>query len=101
MHGALIYIFELSATREYNGVDMDRQGWVCNRLRDLGYAKGRQIRLYGKDLCLISNPVVDKDGYSVDTVEHKSGAVRRMHIPLTVARVVEEEAATHENLFAA
>lgn len=80
---------------------MDRQSWVCDRLRDLGYAKGRHIRLYGKDLYLISNPVVDGGGYSVETVERKSGAVRRMHIPLMVARVLQEEAAAHEDLRAA
>jgi hypothetical protein len=80
---------------------MDRQGWVCDRLRDLGYAKGRHIRLYGKDLCLTSNPVADNGGYSVQAVDRKSGAVQRMHIPVMVTRVVEEEAPAHEDLLAA
>lgn len=80
---------------------MVRQSWICDRLRDLGYAKGRRMRLYGKDLYLISNPMADNEGYSVETVEHQSGAVRRTRIPLTVARVVEEEAAVNEGLLVA
>jgi hypothetical protein len=82
-------------------VVMDRQGWVCIRLRDLGYAKERHIRLYGKDLHLMSNPFVDKGGYSVEVIERESGTVWRMGIPLMVVSVVEEEAAMHEDLFAA
>ena len=80
---------------------MDRQGWVCVRLRDLGYAKERHIRLYGRDLYLTSNPKVDDGGYSVEGIEGKSGTVRRVHIPLMVVRVVEEEAALYEDAFAA
>jgi len=80
---------------------MDRQSWICDRLREIGYAKGRRVRLYGKDLYLISNPMADNDGYSVETVEHKSGTVRRTRIPLMVARVVEEEVTANEGLFVA
>jgi hypothetical protein len=80
---------------------MDRQGWVCLRLRDLGYAKERHIRLYGNDLHLTSNPMADDGGYSVEGIERKSGAVRRMRIPLMVVRVVEQEAATQEDWLAA
>jgi hypothetical protein len=79
---------------------MDRQGWVCNRLRDLGYAKERHIRLYGKDLRLTSNPIVDDGGYCVDGIESKSGTVRRIHLPLMMVRVVEQEA-DNEGLLAA
>lgn len=78
---------------------MDRRSWICDRLRDLGYAKGR--RLYGEDLQLISNPMADNDGYIVETVEHKSGAVRRTRIPLAVARGVEKEVAANEDLLVA
>jgi len=80
---------------------MDRQGWICDRLREIGYAKGRRMRLYGMDLYLISNPMADNDGYSVETVEHKSGTVRRTRIPLMVSRVVEEEVAANEGLLVA
>lgn len=80
---------------------MDRQGWVCTRLRDLGYAKERHIRLYGKEMQITSNPVADQDGYSVESVERKSGAALRMRIPLMVIRIVEEEAAMYEDSLAA
>jgi hypothetical protein len=78
---------------------MDRQSWVCVRLRNLGFEKERHIRLYGKDLRLTSNPVIDQDGYSVEAIEGKSGEVHRMHIPLMVVRVVEEEAIRYEDSF--
>jgi hypothetical protein len=77
---------------------MDRQGWVCNRLRDLGYEKQRHMRLYGKDLRLTSNPIRDDSGYVVEAIEHKSGAIHRMRIPLMVVRIVEEEADMQEDL---
>jgi hypothetical protein len=80
---------------------MDRQSWVCDRLRNLGYAKERHIRLYGKDLHLISNPTMDGSGYSIEGIERKSGIVCRLHIPLMVVRVVEEEATVHEESLAA
>jgi hypothetical protein len=80
---------------------MDRRSWICDRLRDIGYAKGRRMRLYGKDLHLISNPMADNEGYIVETVEHKSGAIRRTRIPLMVARVVEKEVAANEDLLVA
>jgi hypothetical protein len=79
---------------------MDRRRWVCERLQKLGYAKGNFIRLYGRDLCLISDPIADDDGYCVDTIERRSGAVQRTSIPLMVAKVVEEEIATDEDLLA-
>ena len=80
---------------------MDRRSWICDRLRDLGYAKGRRMRLYGEDLQLISNPMADNDRYIVEAVEHKSGAVRRTRIPLSVARGVEKEVAANEDLLVA
>jgi hypothetical protein len=80
---------------------MDRQGWVCLRLIDLGYAKNRDVRWYGKDLHLTSNPMADDGGYSIEGIERKSGRVRRTRIPLMVVRVVEQEAAAHEGLLAA
>lgn len=80
---------------------MDRQDGVSNRLRDLGFAKGSRIRLYGKDLYLVSDPIVDSEGYSVETLERKSGVVRQIRIPLMVTIMAEEEVAAHEELLAA
>jgi hypothetical protein len=70
-------------------------------LRDLGYAKDQHMRLYGKDLQLTSNPVADREGYSVEAIESKSGRIRRMRIPLMVVRVVEKEAASYDELLVA
>lgn len=79
---------------------MNRQGWVSDRLRDLGYGKHRHIRLYGKDLNLTSNAMLDDGGYWVEGIEPKSGTVRRMQIPLMVVRIVEQEADNEDLLTA-
>jgi hypothetical protein len=70
---------------------MNRHGLICEKLRKLGYASERRIRLYGEELHLISNPVHDGTGFTVEGVTVRSGNVRRMRIPLTVVNMLERE----------
>jgi hypothetical protein len=70
---------------------MNRHSLICEKLKKLGYASERRIRLYGEELHLISNPIHDGEGFSVAGVVLKSGNIRHIRIPLTVVNMLERE----------
>ena len=64
---------------------------VCERLKRLGYTRENQVRLYGAQFELVSDPlVIDNDLVFVDAVEQKSGERRRVRIPLMIVRMAAE-----------
>jgi hypothetical protein len=77
---------------------MDKEVFICERLRKLGYARDLQVRLYGEELHLVSNPVPDGAGFSVEGVVIRSGKLRRVRIPLTVVDMTAQEGALPEEL---
>jgi len=69
----------------------DIQVRLCERLKGLGYARQNQVRLYGLEFELVSDPLVMSDSVVfVDGVEKKSGQFRRVLIPLTVVKIAVE-----------
>lgn len=65
---------------------------VCERLKRLGFSRQHQIKLYGSQFELLSDPVpVTADVVFVDAVEQKSGQVRRVRIPLNIVRMATAE----------
>jgi hypothetical protein len=68
-----------------------RQVELCVRLRDLGYAQDKRIRIYGEEFDLTSNPSLEGEGVAVEAVSRKSGTHRRLRIPVSVVRMVQEE----------
>jgi hypothetical protein len=67
---------------------------VCERLKRLGFSREKQIRLYGSQFELISDPlIVDHDLVFVDAVEQKSGQRRRVRIPLMIVKMATEDLA--------
>jgi hypothetical protein len=64
---------------------------ICERLKKLGYASERRIRLYGEDLQLVSNPVADDTGYSVLALTVRTSNLRHLRIPLPVVNMLERE----------
>ena len=61
---------------------------LCETLKRLGYAQNNQVRLYGEVFDLVSDPVsVGENIVFVDALEQKSGQVRRVRIPLTIAQI--------------
>ena len=58
---------------------------LVDRLKRLGFARGKQVRLYGAEFELLTDPLVmGKTLVCVDALEKKSGLLRRVRIPLTV-----------------
>jgi hypothetical protein len=70
---------------------------VCERLRKLGYSSARTIRLYGEELHLISDPMPDGNGFSVEAIAGRSMSVKRVGIPLSVVTMIEREIAARES----
>jgi len=69
----------------------DTQARLCERLKGLGYARQNQVRLYGSEFELASDPIVMSDSVVfVDGVEKKSGRFRRVLIPLTIVKMAVE-----------
>ena len=70
---------------------MNKQRLICERLKKFGYASERRIRLYGEELHLVSNQVVEEAGYSVLALVVRTGNLRHLRIPLSVVSMLERE----------
>jgi len=61
---------------------------LCERLKRMGFAQENQLKLYGEVFDLVSDPiVVEDDLVLVDAIERKSGALRRVRIPLPIVNM--------------
>lgn len=66
---------------------------LCERLKQLGFSRQNQIRLYGSEFELMGDPlVISDDVVLVDAVERKSGESCRVRIPLNIVRMAREQA---------
>jgi hypothetical protein len=69
----------------------DKQRALCEKLRKLGYARARHVRLYGEDFHLISDPFPDGDGFVVEGIARRSGRSRVVRIPLSTVHTLQRE----------
>ena len=69
----------------------DKGQAICEKLQKLGYAREKHIKLYGEELHLVSNPVPDGDGFSVEGIVRRSGKLKRLRIPLSLVHTVRKE----------
>ena len=66
---------------------------LCERLKQLGFSRQNQIRLYGSQFELVGDPlVISDDVVFVDAVERKSGESCRVRIPLNIVKMATEQA---------
>src|SRR5438309_1643929 len=66
---------------------------LCERLKQLGFSRESQIRLYGSQFELVGDPLVITDEVVlVDAVERKSGKSCRIRIPLNIVKMVTKQA---------
>ncbi len=72
-------------------IQLDRNDEVCERLKDLGYARQKRIRVYGEEFDLTSNPVADETGFAIEAVSRKSGHARMLRIPLSVVQMISKD----------
>jgi hypothetical protein len=69
----------------------EKRQTICERLQQLGYEREKDIRLYGEEFHLVSNPVPDGDGFVVEGISRRSVSVRRVRIPLSLVHTVKKE----------
>lgn len=70
---------------------MSQESFICERLRKMGFAQERQIRLYGEEFYLVSNPVPDGLGFAVEGIARRSGAHRRIGVPMSLVVTIRQE----------
>lgn len=70
---------------------MNRDRFICERLRKMGFAQERHIRLYGEEFYLVSNPVPDGQGFAVDGISRRSGDQRRIGVPMSLVVTIRHE----------
>ncbi len=65
---------------------------LCERLKRLGYEKNKQLKIYGEEFDLISDPItIGEHLYVVDAIERKSKSLRRVRIPLPIINMARRE----------
>jgi hypothetical protein len=69
----------------------DQQSVICERLRELGYASERHVRLYGEEFYLVADPIPEGDGFAVEGIAHGTGKSRCIRIPLSIVHTLRRE----------
>jgi hypothetical protein len=65
---------------------------LCERIKQLGFAQNKKVRLYGEVLEVMADPVVDEgDFIFVDAREQKSGRTKRIRLPLSIVKMAKQE----------
>ncbi len=70
---------------------MNHERFICEKLRKMGYAQQRRIRLYGEEFDLVSNPVADGGGFAVEAIARRSGTQRRIGVPMSLVVTIRQE----------
>ena len=61
---------------------------ICNRLQDMGYGQSKQIRIYGQEFVVISNPFPEGNGIAVRAISKRETVERTLKIPLPVLQTL-------------
>jgi hypothetical protein len=61
---------------------------ICDRLRDMGYAQSKRIRIYGQEFEVVSNPFPQGHGIAVQAVSKEEMHPRTLPLPLPVVQMV-------------
>ncbi len=61
---------------------------ICDRLKDMGYAQSKRIRIYGQEFEVVSNPFPQGDGIAIQAVSKKEIQPRILPLPLPILRMV-------------
>ena len=61
---------------------------ICDRLRAMGYAESRRIRIYGEEFEVVSNPFPEGNGIAVRGISRRETEVRIVKLPLPVLQAV-------------
>ena len=65
---------------------------ICARVKHLGYAVSKRVRLYGEEFDVVSDPFPDADGIAVHVTTKKDSKIRVLQIPATVLQSIRKRA---------
>jgi hypothetical protein len=70
----------------------NKQISLSERLKRLGFSREKQLKLYGEEFDLVSDPIVMGDELVfVDAIEKKSRQQRRVRVPLPIVHMANRE----------
>jgi hypothetical protein len=73
-------------------VEQSKDRDTCRKLISLGYARSNRVRLYGKELELVSDPFPHGEGgIAVEVAEDRESASRTVKLPLSVVQVASKK----------
>lgn len=61
---------------------------ICNRLKELGYAQSKRIRIYGQEFEVVSNPFPQGKGVAVHAQPKGAKQPRVLLLPLPILQMV-------------
>jgi len=64
---------------------------ICARLRNMGYAESKRIRIYGQEFEVVSNPFPHEDGIAVWAFSKLETETRTLRLPLPVVQMVTRQ----------
>ena len=74
-------------------VDRTPDRETCSKLISLGYARSSRVRLYGKEVQLVSDPFPHTEGgIAVEVVHPNESTSRTIKLPLSVLQVAGQSA---------
>jgi hypothetical protein len=56
----------------------------CAKIKDLGFASSRHIKMYGESFEIVSDPFSDGDGVAVRAISGADPQVRTLRLPTTI-----------------
>ena len=68
---------------------------ICDRLKNMGYAQSKRIRIYGQEFEVVSNPFPQGDGIAIQAVSKKEMHARILQLPLPVLQMVTRKKPAH------
>jgi len=74
-------------------VDPSQDKDTCLKLISLGYGRSQRVRLYGKEVQLVSDPFPHTEGgIAVEVVHSNESTSRTIKLPLSVLQVATQSA---------
>jgi hypothetical protein len=66
---------------------------VCEKLKHLGYARSKHIRLYGEQFQLVSDPFPHETGVAIEVVKRDNKDRRTLKLPLPILKMAMPKSA--------
>jgi hypothetical protein len=63
---------------------------VCARLKDLGYASQKRVKLYGEELELVSDPFIHEGRFAIRACSRRKPTERVVFIPKTIVETARQ-----------